>query len=114
MTVIKDRLTESSLFYLFGHESKDKYQFSHYFDDHFGHRKSRPLDLCINHDVSEETLNAFKDFHEGVVAFPHRLGRLVILECQMSQGSGRIRTDIKTPIPEKIADAKGENYRQQH
>lgn len=116
MTIIEDKLTESPLVHLFCRESEDKYQFSHYFDGHFGHRRIGPLNLCINRKATEKTLNAFKDVHDSVVAFSHRLGRLVFPECLVSQRgeNGRIRTDSKTRIPEKIADAKGKPYRQRH
>jgi hypothetical protein len=72
----KDRLTEPSLIDLSGREGEDRQQFDHDLDYYFRHR-GRRRNLGINHEASEEILDAFKDVDEGVIARPHILGRLV-------------------------------------
>jgi len=73
-----ERLTQFSLFHLFSREGKNRYEFGHNFDNHFGYRRSRMLDLGIDHESPDKSLDAFENLDEGVIAFFDRVGRLVV------------------------------------
>jgi hypothetical protein len=103
-----DRLTESSLIYLFSRESKDGQQVGHYLYCHFSHRRRR-WDLDIDFKAPEEALDAFKQIDKGVVTCTDILGCLEDPDIiKNRQGVEKeIRTLSRTPMPEKTAFAGG-------
>jgi hypothetical protein len=97
---------------LLGCKSENRYQFNYYSDDHFRERQDGLFDLDVNYESPNKALKAFEDLNEGIVVCFHRLGRLVTLRYQNScwRVCERIRTDKRTLIAEKIADAGGNTY----
>jgi hypothetical protein len=93
---------------LFSREGEDRQDLDHDLGQYFGHCGCR-RNLGVNHETSEEILDAFKDVDEGVVACPHILGRLVDPDITKSQLGkvGRIHTESRIPMPAKIALAGG-------
>jgi len=62
------------------------------------------LDLSIDHEPTEEVLDAVEDVYKGIVACPHILGRLAVADFITRQRErARItRTERRTPIPARI------------
>jgi hypothetical protein len=79
----KQSLTQFSLVDSFGREGKHGQQFDHYIDNCLCHRGSGQH-LRINLESACEVFDAFKDVDEGIVAFPHVLGRLVMTLLEAS------------------------------
>jgi hypothetical protein len=76
-------LTQISLVDSFGREGKHSQQFYHYIDNRLRHRRSGQH-LRMNLESACEVFDAFKDVDEGIVAFPHVLGRLVVVLLRAS------------------------------
>ena len=100
---------------LFSRECEDRYEFRQNSDEDLGHRRSGLIDLGVNHEPSNKALHTFKNFDEGLVACFYRLGRLVVPGYQNRRAGGasergRIRTDRRMLMAEKIGDAGGNAY----
>ena len=71
----KETPTEPSLVDLFSGKGEHGQQLDHDFDERLRHGRRR-RDLGIDLETPQEILDALKDVDEGIVAFPHILGRL--------------------------------------
>jgi len=95
---------------LFGRESKDSEEFNHDVNYHCGQGRSR-FDLVIDLKPTQEVIDAFKDFNEGLVVCLLGLRRLVTPEFRRANWNAREKhTERRTLIAENTYFAGGNTY----